>query len=62
MALLLHPAARIAMTEFTVHSSTVIGLAAIGALYHWRAGHAPAGGRAARPAARTPTPVQRATI
>ena len=43
VALLLHPAARIAVTEFTVHPSTVIGLVGLGALYHWRAGHAPAG-------------------
>ncbi|MDB4880105.1 MAG: ctaG [Gemmatimonadetes bacterium] len=41
VALLLHPAARIALTEFTVHWSTVIGLALLGALYHWRAGHRP---------------------
>ena len=41
-ALLLHPAARIALTEFTVHPSTVIGLAGLGALYHWRAGQRPA--------------------
>ena len=40
-ALLLHPAARIALDEFTVHPSTVIGLAALGALYHWRAGRGP---------------------
>jgi putative membrane protein len=38
MLLLLHPAARIALTEFTVHWSTVIGLVLLGALYHWRAG------------------------
>jgi putative membrane protein len=37
MALLLHPAARIAFSEFTVHPSTVIGLVGLGALYHWRA-------------------------
>ena len=37
VALLLHPAARIALTEFTVHPSTVIGVVALGALYHWRA-------------------------
>ena len=43
MALLLHPAARIALTEFTVHWSTVIGLVALGALYLWRAGQAEAG-------------------
>jgi len=41
LLLLLHPAARIALTEFTVHPSTVIGLAALGALYHWRAGLGP---------------------
>ena len=41
VALLLHPAARIALDEFTVHPSTVIGLAALGALYHWRAGRGP---------------------
>jgi putative membrane protein len=39
---LLHPAARIALSEFTVHWSTVIGLLLLGALYHWRAAHAPA--------------------
>ncbi len=37
VALLLHPAARIALSEFTVHPSTVIGLVGLGALYHWRA-------------------------
>jgi putative membrane protein len=56
VALLLHPAARIAVTEFTVHWSTVIGLTGLGALYHWRARHAPAGGPA------SPTTAQRATF
>ena len=37
VALLLHAAARIAWSAFTVHPSTVIGLATLGALYHWRA-------------------------
>ena len=37
MALLLHPATRIALSDFTVHPSTVIGLVGLGALYHWRA-------------------------
>jgi len=55
VALLLHPAARIALTEFTVHWSTVIGLAGLGALYHWRARQAPAGRE-------TPTTTQRATF
>jgi putative membrane protein len=41
MALLLHPAARIALTEFTVHWSTVIGIAGVGALYLWRARQSP---------------------
>ncbi len=54
MTLLLHPAATIALTEFTVHPSTVLGLAGLGALYHWRARRAPAEG--------TPTTAQRATF
>src|SRR3982751_215413 len=57
VALLLHPAARIAVTDFTVHPSTVIGLAGLGALYHWRARQRPANG-----AARSPTTGQRATF
>jgi putative membrane protein len=40
---LLHAAARISLTEFTVHWSTVVGLAGLGALYEWRARQAPAG-------------------
>ena len=57
VALLLHPAARIAPTEFTVHASTVIGLAGLGALYHWRARQRPANGGHT-----SPTPGQRATF
>jgi putative membrane protein len=57
VALLLHPAARIAFGEFTVHPSTVIGLIGLGALYHWRARHRPPDARAG-----TPTPAQRATF
>jgi putative membrane protein len=57
VALLLHPAARLAVTDFTVHPSTVIGLAALGALYHWRARQHPAGA-----GAHSPTPAQRATF
>ena len=56
VALLLHPAARIAFTEFTVHWSTVIGLAGLGTLYQWRARQAPAGSAGA------PTTAQRATF
>jgi putative membrane protein len=55
-ALLLHPAARIELTEFTVHPSTAIGLACLGALYHWRARQRPAGSTA------SPTTGQRATF
>src|SRR3982074_867520 len=55
VALLLHPAARIALTEFTVHPSTAPGLAALGALYHWRARQAPTGEA-------TPTTGQRAVF
>jgi putative membrane protein len=57
VALLLHPAARIAVTEFTVHWSTVLGLAGLGALYEWRARHAPAAD-----AGRSPSTGQRATF
>jgi putative membrane protein len=42
---LLHPAARIGWQYFTVHWSTVAGLAALWALYEWRAHvHRPLGG------------------
>jgi putative membrane protein len=54
LALLLHDAARIAADEFTVHVSTVIGLVGLGALYLWRARHAPAG-----ESGRSPTTAQR---
>ena len=37
LALMLHTTAGIEWSEFTVHPSTVIGLAALGALYGWRA-------------------------
>jgi putative membrane protein len=57
VALLLHPAARIALTEFTVHPSTVVGLVGLGALYHWRARQRPAGSGNA-----SPTTGQRATF
>ncbi|MEO8563233.1 MAG: cytochrome c oxidase assembly protein [bacterium] len=53
--LLLHPAARLAASDFTVHPSTVIGLAGLGALYHWRARQGPAVGR-------SPSSAQRATF
>lgn len=54
IALLLHPAARIALSEFTVHWSTVIGLVLLGALYLWRARQDAGAERG------TPTPTQRA--
>ncbi|HVE78201.1 MAG TPA: cytochrome c oxidase assembly protein [Gemmatimonadaceae bacterium] len=42
----LHPVAQIGWTRWTVHPSTVVGLAALAALYLWRARAAPAtGGR-----------------
>ncbi|MGH7663767.1 MAG: cytochrome c oxidase assembly protein [Gemmatimonadaceae bacterium] len=46
VAPLLHAAARIGWTEWTIHWSTVIGLAFLGALYLWRAraGPDPTGG------------------
>ncbi|MDB4884907.1 MAG: ctaG [Gemmatimonadetes bacterium] len=58
VALLLHPAARLSFSEFTVHWSTVIGLALLGALYHWRAGAVPPPDARERP----PTTGQRASF
>jgi putative membrane protein len=37
LALLLHPAQTLALDEWTIHPSTVIGLTALGLLYFWRA-------------------------
>ncbi len=54
---LLHDSARIALNEFTVHPSTVIGVIGLGALYLWRARHAPA-----EVAGRSPTTGQRASF
>ena len=63
--LLLHAGARIALTSFTVHPSTVIGLASLGALYHWRASHRhperPKGVEGPAPGG-SPTTAQRATF
>jgi putative membrane protein len=55
LLLLLHPAARIAFAEFSVHVSTVIGLVLLGGLYQWRAGP-----DAARGVTPSPTVWQRA--
>ena len=54
---LLHDSARIAVNEFTVHPSTVIGVVGLGALYLWRARHAPA-----EAAGRSPTTGQRTSF
>src|SRR5687768_4677957 len=45
MSLLLHAAARVAWTSWSIHPSTVIGLGALGGLYLW------AGARVGRPSA-----------
>ncbi len=37
LALLLHPAQTLALDDWTIHPSTVIGLTALGWLYFWRA-------------------------
>jgi len=37
VALLLHPVAQLSWTSFTVHWSTVLGLAVLAGLYEWRA-------------------------
>ncbi len=39
--LALHPVAQVGWTGWSVHWSTVTGIAALGALYFWRAAHAP---------------------
>jgi putative membrane protein len=39
---LLHPVARVG-EGFTVHASTVVGIVALGALYHWAGARAPGG-------------------
>ena len=41
LSIALHPVAQIGWTGWSVHWSTVIGIAALGALYLWRAAHAP---------------------
>lgn len=41
MALLLHPAAQLSWSNFTVHPSTAIGIAALGAAYAWRVRQGP---------------------
>lgn len=64
--LLLHPAARLDWTTFTVHPSTVIGLMALGGAYMWRARRGPSPLDAVpnaadnRTEARTPTAGQQA--
>jgi putative membrane protein len=50
---LLHPARQISWSTFTVHPSTVIGLAALAGLYEWGAR------RVGRPLALSPSPVRR---
>ncbi len=53
---MLHPLAPAGMAAFSVHPSTVIGVAGLAALYAWRA-------RAERPATgRRPTPMQRTSF
>lgn len=39
--MLLHPAAQLSWTQFTVHPSTAIGITALGLLYAWRARRGP---------------------
>ncbi len=41
IAALLHPVAQLSWTRFTVHPSTVIGIAALGAVYAWRVRQGP---------------------
>ena len=50
----LHPVAQVGWTGWSIHWSTVIGIAALAALYLWRASHAPNAG--------TPTGSQKLTF
>ena len=54
MLLALHPVAQVGWTGWSIHWSTVIGIAALAALYLWRASHAPQSG--------TPTGLQKLTF
>ena len=54
LLLALHPVAQVGWTGWSVHWSTVIGIAALAALYLWRASRAPAAG--------TPTGRQKLTF
>lgn len=54
LVLALHPVAQIGWTGWSIHWSTVIGIAALAALYLWRASRAPAPG--------TPTGTQKLTF
>ena len=68
--LLLHPAANLTATGFTVHLSTVIGLMALGGAYLWRARRGPSildsvanqTGEKIAPGILTPTSGQRASF
>jgi putative membrane protein len=42
LALLLHPAAQLSWTQFTVHPSTALGISALGLAYIWRMRQGPA--------------------
>ena len=44
LLLALHPIAQVGWTGWSIHWSTVIGIATLAALYLWRASHAPAAG------------------
>ena len=50
IALLLHTSARLSWTQFSVHPSTVVGIAGLVALYEWRAGIQRPASSAQRPA------------
>ena len=54
---LLHPVAQLG-SAFSVHASTVVGIAALGALYLWRARNVPRDG-VGGPAVDTPSAAQR---
>ncbi len=61
--MLLHPVAQLSWTSFNVHISTVIGIAALGAAYAWRARRGPSAlPEAARDASHAGAPMQSESV
>jgi putative membrane protein len=55
----LHPITQVGWTGWSIHWSTVIGIAALAALYLWRARHGPTSAPTSAPAPNTPTGLEK---